>query len=127
MMPLRKPLPDLIVFSKAPLLALASGLLLTACKPQQHATAPPTPEVATVTVTRQPVLLTTELPGRTAPFRIAEIRPQVSGIIQKRQFTEGSYVKAGQMLYRIDPAPFQAALGNANAWQAHSRSRATRR
>ena len=68
-----------------------------------------------VTVTRQPVLLTTELPGRTCPFRIAEIRPQVNGLIQKRLFTEGSEVKAGQDLYQIDPAPFQAALDNATA------------
>lgn len=68
-----------------------------------------------VTVARQPVLLTIELPGRTVPFRIAEIRPQVNGLIQKRLFTEGSEVKAGQALYQIDPAPFQAALDNADA------------
>jgi len=73
------------------------------------------PEVATVTVARQPVLLTTELPGRTAPFRIAEIRPQVSGLILKRLFTEGSDVTTDQALYQIDPAPFQAALDNAQA------------
>jgi membrane fusion protein (multidrug efflux system) len=73
------------------------------------------PEVATVTVARQQVLLTTELPGRTSPYRIAEIRPQVNGLIQKRLFTEGSDVKAGQELYQIDPAPFQAALDNAKA------------
>jgi len=63
------------------------------------------PEVATVTVARQPVLLTTELPGRTSPYRIAEIRPQVNGLIQKRLFTEGADVQAGQELYQIDPAP----------------------
>ena len=73
------------------------------------------PEVATVTVARQQVLLTTELPGRTSPFRIAEIRPQVNGLIQKRLFTEGADVKEGQELYQIDPAPFQAALDNAKA------------
>jgi membrane fusion protein, multidrug efflux system len=98
------------------LLALVSGLLLTACnrKPQAQV-APPPPEVCTVTVARGPVLLTTELPGRTAPYRIAEIRPQVNGLIQKRLFVEGSEVKAGQELYQIDPAPFQAALDNAQA------------
>jgi membrane fusion protein (multidrug efflux system) len=71
--------------------------------------------VATLTVAPQSVLLTTELPGRTSPFLIAEIRPQVSGLVQKRLFDEGSDVKAGQVLYQIDPAPFQAALENAQA------------
>jgi membrane fusion protein (multidrug efflux system) len=61
------------------------------------------------------VELTTELPGRTSPYRIAEIRPQVNGLIQKRLFTEGSDVQADQVLYQIDPAPFQAALDNAQA------------
>jgi membrane fusion protein (multidrug efflux system) len=61
------------------------------------------------------VLLSFELPGRTCPYRIAEIRPQVNGLIQKRLFTEGSDVQAGQELYQIDPAPFQAALDNAKA------------
>ena len=75
----------------------------------------PSAEVAVVTVQTQPVVLTTELPGRTSAYRIAEIRPQVNGIIQKRLFTEGSDVKAGQVLYQIDPAPFQAALDNAKA------------
>lgn len=73
------------------------------------------PEVATVTVEPQRVMLTTELPARTAAFRIAEIRPQVSGLILKRLFAEGSDVKAGQVLYEIDTAPFQAALDNAKA------------
>ena len=86
-----------------------------ACSRTQAPPPTPVPEVATVTVARQQVLLTTELPGRTSPYRIAEIRPQVNGLIQKRLFTEGSDVKAGQELYQIDPAPFQAALDNANA------------
>ena len=68
-----------------------------------------------VTVKPQPVVLTTELPGRTSAYLVAEIRPQVNGLIQKRLFTEGSDVKAGQVLYQIDPAPFQAALDNAAA------------
>jgi membrane fusion protein, multidrug efflux system len=97
-------------------LVLCAGMLLTACQRQPKAPAAPSlPEVSVVTVTRQPVLLTIELPGRTCPFRIAEIRPQVNGLIQKRLFTEGSEVKAGQDLYQIDPAPFQAALDNATA------------
>jgi membrane fusion protein (multidrug efflux system) len=61
------------------------------------------------------VELTTELPGRTSAYRIAEIRPQVNGIILQRLFVEGAQVQAGQALYQIDPAPFQASLDNAQA------------
>ncbi len=68
------------------------------------------PEVSTVSVQPEKIMLTTELPGRTSAFRVAEIRPQISGLIQKRLFTEGSVVKAGQILYLIDAAPFQATL-----------------
>ncbi|NJL58790.1 MAG: efflux RND transporter periplasmic adaptor subunit, partial [Desulfobacteraceae bacterium] len=75
----------------------------------------PAPEVSTVTVQPEKITLTTELPGRTAALRVAEIRPQVNGLIFKRLFTEGSDVKAGQVLYELDPAPFQAALDNAAA------------
>jgi membrane fusion protein (multidrug efflux system) len=99
------------------LIALSSGLLLGGCnKTDGRKTAPPAvTEVATVTVRPQQVVLTTELPGRTSAYRIAEVRPQVNGIIQKRLFAEGSYVTAGQVLYQIDPAPFRAALENAMA------------
>jgi membrane fusion protein (multidrug efflux system) len=81
----------------------------------QQAGPPPAPEVATVTIEPQQVELTTELPGRTSPYLVAEIRPQVNGIIKKRLFREGSDVKAGQLLYQIDPAPFQVALDSAKA------------
>ena len=98
------------------LAALLVVLLLAGCdRRQQSPSALPVPEVSTVTVQIQKIMLTTELPGRTSSFRVAEIRPQVSGLIQKRLFTEGSDVKAGQVLYQIDPAPFQAALDNAKA------------
>ncbi len=80
-------------------------------------------EVAAVTVAPQKVELTTELPGRTYPYLVAEIRPQVNGLIQKRLFTEGADVKAGDVLYQIDPAPFQAALNTAEA--ALNRSQAS--
>ena len=73
------------------------------------------PEVATVAIQPQRVELTTELPGRTSAYRVAEIRPQVNGIIQKRLFQEGSDVNAGQLLYQIDSAPFQAAFESAKA------------
>ena len=96
---------------------LICGLLpFMACNRQTKSAAPPPlPEVATMTVGCQPVSLTFELPGRTTPFRIAEIRPQVNGLILKRLFTEGADVRQGQELYQIDPAPFQAALDNARA------------
>ena len=74
-----------------------------------------TPEVAVVTIRPQQVVLTAELPGRTSPYRVAEIRPQINGLIQQRLFTEGSDVKAGQVLYQIDPAPFQAVVDSAVA------------
>jgi membrane fusion protein (multidrug efflux system) len=73
------------------------------------------PEVVTFTVEERQVELNTELPGRTSPHLVAEIRPQVGGIIQKRLFKEGSDVKAGDLLYQIDPTPFQVALGSAKA------------
>ena len=98
--------------------ALLGGVLLTGCgKNQAAAKAPPPapPEVGVVVVQPQRVSLTMELPGRTSPYLIAEVRPQVSGIIQKRIFTEGSDVKAGQVLYRIDPATYQAAYDSAKA------------
>lgn len=92
------------------------GLLMTGCDRRQQAAPPPsTPEVAVVTVQAERVVLTTELPGRTSPYLVAEIRPQVNGLIQKRLFTEGSDVKAGEVLYQIDPAPFEAAVRTAEA------------
>jgi membrane fusion protein, multidrug efflux system len=97
------------------LTALVSGLLLSGCDRQQQAAPPAVPEVVVVTVQPQRVELTTELPGRTSPYLVAEIRPQVNGLIQKRLFQEGSDVKIGQVLYQIDPAPFQAALDHAQA------------
>ena len=105
--------------------SLFFGFLTTACNRPASMTPPSSPpEVATVTVVSQPLLLTTELPARTSPYRIAEIRPQVNGLILKRLFTEGSDVKAGQTLYEIDPAPFKAALNNAAANLAASRKSA---
>ena len=75
---------------------------------------PRIPEVATIQVVPRSIVLTTELPGRTSAYRVA-IRPQVNGIILKRLFNEGSEVQAGQVLYQIDPAHFQATLDNAKA------------
>lgn len=99
---------------------LLMGLILlgsTGCENSQgkQAAPPRVPEVGIVNIQPRPLVLTTELPGRTAAYRVAEIRPQVNGIIQKRLFEEGSKVEAGQVLYRIEPAPFQAALDSARA------------
>ena len=76
---------------------------------------PGIPEVAVFTIQPERITLTTELPGRTSAHYVAEVRPQVNGIIQKRFFEEGSDVKAGDLLYQIDPAPYQAAYDNARA------------
>lgn len=76
---------------------------------------PPVTAITAVTVQPQRITLTKELPGRTTAYRVAEIRPQVNGLIQKRLFTEGADVKAGDVLYQIDPSTFEAALNNAKA------------
>ena len=88
--------------------------------------APPPPKVSVVTVQAEPVAITTELPGRVNAYRTADVRPQVSGIILKRLFVEGSEVKAGQQLYQIDPAPYQAAYDSAEAAQASAHALAER-
>jgi membrane fusion protein, multidrug efflux system len=84
------------------------------------------PRVSVVTVRAQAVPITTELPGRVTAYRTADVRPQVSGIILKRLFTEGSEVKSGQQLYQIDPAPYQAAYDSAVAAQVSARALAER-
>lgn len=95
-------------------LLLCGGLLLSGCKDQNPKAAqlPPHP-VGVVTLRPQPLAVKTELPGRTNAYRTAEVRPQVSGIVLKRQFVEGSDVQAGQSLYQIDPATYQAACNSA--------------
>jgi membrane fusion protein (multidrug efflux system) len=82
--------------------------------------------VGFITIQERSVQLTAELPGRTDPFAVSEVRPQVNGIILHRLFTEGSTVKAGQPLYQIDPAPYQAAYDNANATLADAKAKADR-
>jgi len=104
------------------LLAFASALALAACDGKKEAPPPPAPEVSVITVAPERVSVTTELPGRTSAFRVAEVRPQVNGIVQKRLFEEGSEVKAGQQLYQIDAGPYQAALQSAEADLAKARA-----
>lgn len=98
-------------------LLVAGGATRSGCDSQPPPAAGPreAPEVAVVAVSAEAVTLTTELPGRTAPYLEAEIRPQVSGIIQSRLFEEGQDVVAGQVLYQIDPARYQAAYDRAKA------------
>ncbi len=108
---------------------LTGILILGGCGQQAVTGGPPkggVAEVAVVTIQPKRLVSTTELAGRTSANRVAEVRPQVSGIIQKRLFTEGADVKAGQALYQIDPAPFQAALDNAAANLAAMRKNADR-
>ena len=89
----------------------AVAAALCACSPPRPQRPPPM--VGFMVVREQPVQLTAELPGRTDPFAVSNVEPQVTGIIQQRLFTEGSIVKAGQSLYQIDPRPYQAALDQA--------------
>lgn len=86
------------------------------------APAAPPPPVGVITVQPQSVPLTTELPGRVEPLRVAQVRARVSGIVQRRLFTEGSEVRAGQPLFQIDPAPYQAAFDSAQATLARAQA-----
>ena len=97
---------------------LIAGFISAGCEPriaESNPQARQAPEVAVFTVKPRDIELTTELPGRTASYMHAEIRPQVNGLIKKRLFKEGSDVEEGQLLYQIDPAPFKAALDSAEA------------
>ena len=103
------------------------ALFLPGCGQKQEAAAPP-PTVGVVTLTAEPVTLERDLPGRVAAVETSEVRPQVSGIVRRRLFEEGSLVQAGQVLYEIDDAPYRAALGTAqgNLARAQANIEATR-
>jgi len=116
--PALNPLQQGLFLSKPAGLVLLSALLLAACGGKTEPGAAPAaaaPAVTVGTVQPEPVPVTAELPGRTSPYLVAELRPQVSGIVKQRLFKEGSDVKAGQVLYRIDPATYQAAYDSARA------------
>lgn len=106
---------------------MAVSAFLGGCEKKESADAAPAKrpvqEVAVVTLTAERVPVTSELPGRTSAYRIAEVRPQVNGIILKRLFEEGADVKEGQQLYQIDPATYQASFDSAKA--ALARAEAT--
>lgn len=104
---------------------LVAGLLLAGCgKPASAPAAAPAAEVIAATLHPETVTLTRELPGRTAAYVIAEVRPQVSGIVKRRLFTEGANVTAGQVLYEIDDSTPRADLGSAKAALARARAAA---
>ena len=107
------------------ILPVAAALAVGACHgAPQRAPAMGPPEVTVVTLHPQPVQLTRTLPGRTSAFRVAEVRPQVSGVVKSRDFTEGSLVRAGQPLYQLDDAVYRADFDSARA--ALQRAEATR-
>lgn len=115
--------------SAALLTLLAAVAVLSGCQDEQAAApaaAQQAPQVGIVTLEAEPFALTTELPGRAQAYRVAEVRPQVDGIIQKRLFTEGSEVKAGEQLYQIDDAIYQATYKSAQASLASTKSLADR-
>ncbi len=104
---------------------IISAVLLTGCDNSGNQQAQPqAPHVSVHVVHSEPLSVTTELPGRTSAFRVAEVRPQVSGIILKRNFVEGSDIKAGESLYQIDPATYQAAWNSAKGDEAKAEAAA---
>jgi membrane fusion protein (multidrug efflux system) len=102
--------------------AATAAILLAACGPKHSAPPQQTPEVGIVTVQPSAVPVVTELPGRTNAFLVAQVRARVDGIVLRREFTEGSEVKAGQRLYKIDPAPYIAQLNSAKATLAKAQA-----
>lgn len=107
----------------APACLILLAALVTGCDRKPHAPpAGPPPQVGVITVQPQPVVRTTELPGRTTAVRTSDVRPQVNGVILKRLFTEGSDVTEGQQLYQIDPATYQATYDSAQATLAHDQA-----
>ncbi|MGD9418371.1 MAG: efflux RND transporter periplasmic adaptor subunit [Verrucomicrobiota bacterium JB025] len=107
-------------------LTLAAGTLLTSCGENEQAAAAPQMPAMPVHFTElkpQDVTITRELPGRTSAFRVSEVRARVDGIVIKRNFTEGSTVKEGDLLYQIDPAPFEARLASVKASLAQAEAR----
>jgi len=106
------------------LLLVLGCVQLSGCSKSESAAniAPKAVEVGVVTLAEQALTLSTELAGRTSAYMIAQIRPQVGGIVQKRTFEEGAMVKAGDLLYQIDPASYQATLASAQASVARAES-----
>jgi len=119
----RRPIGQQVAIAAAIVIALLLVVYLLFGRPGAAPPPPPGPTpVGVLVVTEQPVTLSTELPGRTAPYETSEVRPQVDGIILARLFTEGDYVEAGQPLYRIDPVSYEAKVANARAAVARAQA-----
>ncbi|HWL29057.1 MAG TPA: efflux RND transporter periplasmic adaptor subunit, partial [Burkholderiaceae bacterium] len=101
--------------SRASCLVLAAALIVGCSEAPPPGGPPPVAEVNVVTVQTQPLVLTTELAGRTHPYMVSEVRPQVGGIVKQRLFREGADVRAGDPLYEIDPASYKASHNSAKA------------
>jgi membrane fusion protein (multidrug efflux system) len=102
-------------------LGVAAALALTGCSPPKPPPMPP-PTVAFVVLQTSPVTLTTELPGRVSALETSDVRPQINGVIRRRNFVEGSLVEAGQVLYEIDDAPYRAAVLTAQGQLAQAQA-----
>lgn len=107
-------------------IVLASALALAACDKKDNHQAPPEPVVSVITAQLGTVTVNTELTGRLKPIRESQVRARVAGILQKRLFTEGGYVKAGQPLFQIDNAPYRASLQSARASLATAQANAAK-
>lgn len=106
--------------SRSPRPLLLPLLLALAACSADRTDAPAMPEVGLIIASAQPLALQQTLPGRAVPFEISEVRPQIGGLIRQRLFTEGQQVKAGQLLYQVDPAPYQAAFDTARGQLAQA-------
>ena len=106
---------DMTALSRLAIAPVLAAMVVAGCGSAKPATTSPPPEVSVLTVHRGSVPITTELPGRTSAYLVAQVRARVDGIVLKREFKEGSDVKGAQRLYQIDPAPYIAALNSAQA------------
>ena len=107
--------PDLMTLCRIGIAPALAATVLVGCGSAKPAPTPPPAQVSVVTVHQGSVPITTELPGRTSAYLVAQVRARVDGIVLKREFKEGGEVKTGQRLYQIDPAPYIAALNSATA------------
>lgn len=118
----RRPLAQQLALAALALAVLVLAVWYFYPRPAPTQAPPPPAPVGVITVSEQPVTLSTELPGRTSAYETSDVRPQVDGIVRARLFTEGDYVRAGQPLYRIEPATYEAKVANARAALARARA-----
>lgn len=120
-------MPDKVALRPIAILCALFILNLTGCDDSANnkTSSSEAPEVQVMTLQPQALPMSTDLPGRTSAYRVSEVRPQVAGIILKRTFVEGSDVNAGDVLYQIDPAPFNATFNNAKAAVAEAKANAS--